>query len=67
MERRSYNRPSVSLISYPELLQSTLPVASPNPKGEDPSGAEGKQITDVVDDDDEADTANFSQRFYPSR
>ena len=41
-------------------MQTTLPVASPTSNGEDPSGAEGKGITDVVEDDDDGFPAMHS-------
>ena len=54
MKRKQYIEPAIAVITSPELMQTTLPVASPTSNGEDPSGAEGKGITDVVEDDDDA-------------
>ena len=54
MEQKMYIKPFITVIEFPELMQTTLPVASPTSNGEDPSGAEGKGITDVVEDDDDA-------------
>lgn len=41
-----YIKPAVWVISTPEdLMETTLPIASPSGEGENPSEAEGKETT----------------------
>lgn len=55
--KKIYIEPAISAIMLPELMQTTLPIGSSHPGGgEDPSGAEGKENSDVVDDDEENPT-----------
>lgn len=56
MKRKQYIEPAIAVITSPELMQTqTLPMGSPHPGGgENPDGADGKGITDVVEDDDDA-------------
>ena len=52
--KKIYIEPAISAIMLPELMQTTLPIGSSHPGGgEDPSGAEGKENSDIVDDEEE--------------
>ena len=54
MERKQYIEPAIAVITSPELMQTYIPIASPNPgAGADPGGAEGKAIDDIVEEDEE--------------
>lgn len=54
MERKQYIEPAIAVVTSPELMQTQLPIASPNPgAGADPGGAEGKAIDDIVEEDEE--------------
>lgn len=55
MKKNIYKEPSISVIMLPELMQTTtLPIgSSQSGSGMDPSVAEGKENSDVVDDDDD--------------
>jgi hypothetical protein len=54
MERKQYIEPAIAVVTSPELMQTYIPIASPNPgAGADPGGAEGKAIDDIVEEDEE--------------
>ena len=54
MKRKQYIEPAIAVITSPELMQTTLPMGSPHPGGgENPDGADGKAIDDIVEDDEE--------------
>ena len=55
MKRKQYIEPAIAVITSPELMQTqTLPMGSPHPGGgENPNGAEGKAIDDIVEEDEE--------------